>query len=215
MNTRIETWLGHEIRFIEVNPNDWWAVAVDICKALDLKQVTKALKGLPLPGVTTSKVGVVTGERRDGTISTQEVMINIIDSKNIYRLAFKSRKKEAIQFQDWVFDILETLRKSDGLEGFQIFRMLDKEHQREAMRQLKLNLTKPIKVDYIKANTVANKTVSTMFGYSRMLKKDAMTPEMLVQRQEVLNETVNLMGVNEKFNLDLSIGKTVRGKYLN
>ena len=215
MNIRIETWLGHEIRFVEVTPNDWWAVAVDVCKALELKQVTKALKGLPYSGVTTSKVGVETGEKRDGTRATQEVTVNIINSKNIYRLVFKSRKKEAVQFQDWVFDILETLRKSSGLEGFQIFRMLDKDHQKEAMARLNSNLAKPVPKHFIKANTVANKTVSTMYGYPKMLKKDQMTPDMLVPRQEILDETVNLMALSEKFNLGLSISKTVQRRYLN
>ena len=213
MNIRIETWLGHEIRFIEVTPNDWWAVAVDVCKALDLKQVTKALKGLPHSGVTTSKVGVETGEKRDGTAAIQEVMVNIINTKNIYRLVFKSRKKEAIQFQDWVFDIVETLRKSSGLEGFQIFRMLDKEHQKEAMAQLNGSLEKPVQKHFIKANQITNKAVSNMFGYPKMLKKDEMTPEMLIPRQEVLKETVNLMVLKEKFGLELSVSQTVYGKY--
>lgn len=213
MNIRIETWLGHEIRFMEVNSGEWWAVAVDVCKALDLKQVTKALKGLPTPGVTTSKVGVETGERRDGTPSIQEVTVNIISTKNIYRLVFKSRKKEAVEFQDWVFEILETLRKSSNLEGFQIFRMLDKEHQKEAMAQLNASLDKPVQKHFIKANTIANKAVSNMFGYPKAIKKDEMTPKMLIPRQEVLNETVNLMALNEKFELGLSISKTVYAKY--
>lgn len=213
MNIRTETWLGHEIRFVEKNPGDWWAVAVDVCKALDLKQVTKALKGLPAPGVTTSKVGVETGEKRDGTPAIQEVTVNIINTKNIYRLVFKSRKKEAMEFQDWVFEVLESLRQSSNLEGFQIFRMLDKEHQREAMSRLNSSFRKPIQVDFIKANQIANKAVSNMFGYPKMIKKGDMSPEMLVPRQEILDETVNLMAVKEKFGLELSVSQTVYGKY--
>jgi len=213
MKIRTEIWLDHEIRFVEIKPRNWWAVAVDVCKALDLKQVTKALKGLSSPGVTTSKVGVETGKKKDGTPAIQIVELNLIDTKNIYRLVFKSRKKEAIQFQDWVFDIIETLRNAAGLEGFQIFRTLDKEHQIKTMDVLKRGLSNPVRVDYIKANQIANKAVSNMFGYPKMVKKDEMTPEMLIPRQEVLDETVNLMAVKDKFGLDLSVSKTVYERY--
>ena len=205
MNIRTETWLGHEIRFVEVSPEEWWGVATDIASALEYHRVESMLRKVKSSQKGTHLMSTLGGEQE----------ISIVSEAGIYRVIMRSRKKEAEDFQDWVYSVLKQLRKSSGLEGFQIFRMLDKEHQREAMTQLKVNLSQPIKVDYIKANTVANKTVSTMFGYPKMIKKDEMTPEMLVQRQEVLGETVNLMGVNEKFNLDLSISKTVQGKYLN
>jgi len=205
MNIRVETWLGHEIRFVEIKHDDWQGVANDITDALGLKNSRRAISSLP-----EDQKGVTTMNTLGG-----EQTVNTVGELGIYQLIFKSRKKEAIQFQRWVYETIQTLRRSSNLEGFQIFRMLDKEHQREAMNILKSNLSQPIKVDYIKANTVANKTISTMFGYPKMLKKDQMTPEMLVQRQEVLSETVNLMGVNEKFNLDLAVSKTVYSKYLN
>lgn len=97
--------------------------------------------------------------------------------------------------------MVKQLRKNSGLEGFQIFHMLDKEHQKEAMERLKEGFRDPNKPDFIKANTIANKAVSTMFGYPKMIKKDQMTPEMLVRRQEVLDDTVNLMSTADKFKL--------------
>lgn len=205
MSIRTENWLGHEIRFVEKNPSDWWAVLADVTTAVELS--AKGVKQR-LPKEVISNYPIL------DTLGRIQDMI-IVNEYGIYETVFESRKKEAKEFKRWVFEMLKQLRQATNLEGFQIFRMLDKEHQREAMTQLKVNLSQPIKVDYIKANTVANKTVSTMFGYPKMIKKDEMTPEMLVQRQEVLGETVNLMGVNEKFNLDLSISKTVQGKYLN
>lgn len=108
-------------------------------------------------------------------------------------MAFKSRKKEAEAFQDWIFDIIKELRQSTGLEGFQVFRMLDKEHQKEAMTKLSHAITEPKPVDYIKANVIANKAVSTIYGHSKMVKKKDMTPEMLVDREPILDETVELM----------------------
>lgn len=213
MKTRIEEWMSHKIRFVEKSPNEWWAVAADVTKALGLKQVTRALSGLDKAGVTTSKVGVVTGEKRSGEAAVQEVAVNIINEKNIYRLVFKSKKPEAEAFQDWVFDVIRNLRQATDLEGFQIFRMLDKEHQREAMGKLKAGLQQPARVDFIKANTIANKAVSTRFGHPKMVKKDQMTPDMLVERQQILDDTVELMAVNERFGLGIKVSDAVYSKY--
>ena len=114
---KTENWNNHNIRFVE-HKDEWWAVAKDVCQALGLKQVTRALKGLDYAPLTTSKVGVVTGTRGDGTEAVQEVDMNIINEFSIYQLIFKSRKQEAKDFQRWVFNIIKTLRKSTGLEGF-------------------------------------------------------------------------------------------------
>ena len=124
-------------------------------------------------------------------------------------MAFKSRKKEAEAFQDWIFDIIKELRQSTGLESFQVFRMLDKEHQKEAMTKLSHAITEPKPVDYIKANVIANKAVSTIYGHSKMVKKKDMTPEMLVDREPILDETVELMTVKEKYGLQFSVSEKI------
>jgi len=136
-------------------------------------------------------------------------------AKGVYEICRWSRQPKADSFMDWVWDVVEVLRKSPNIEGFQIFRTLDKDHQRETMDRLKSNLAQPVQVDFIKANTIANKAVSSLHGYPKMVKKSEMTPDMLVQRQEILEEIVSLMAVKEKFNLDLQVSKTVYGKYLN
>lgn len=206
MNIRTENWNGHEIRFVEKEPSEWWAVAKDIVEALGLKQVTRAISSLPKDGVTISKVIDNLGREQE---------VNIIDEKNVYRLVFKSRKKEAEDFQDWVFEMLRTLREQSGLEGFQIFRMLDKEHQKEMMSKLNRSLEKPKRTHFIKANTIANKAISTKYGYDKMIKKKDMTPDMLIERQPILDDTVNLISVAEKFDLDISVSQKVYEKYLS
>lgn len=196
---KTENWNGHEIRFVDIN-DEWWAVAKDVAEALGLKQVTRAIHSLPKDGVTTSKVIDSLGRTQD---------VNIINEKNIYRMAFKSRKKEAEAFQDWIFDIIKELRQSTGLEGFQVFRMLDKEHQKSAMQNLKKSLRKPVRVDFIKANVIANKAVSYKHGFPKMIKKAEMTPDMLVERQEILDSTVELMGIKDRYGLKLSVSEEI------
>lgn len=205
MNLRIENWNGHEIRFVEKAPGDWWAVLADIAKALELspKWIRQRLED-----------EVVSNNHVPDSLGRLQEML-IVNEYGIYETVFESRKKEAKEFKHWVFEMLKQLRQATGLEGFQIFRMLDKEHQREAMGRLKAGLDKPVRVDFIKANTIANKAVSTMHGRPKMIKKGDMPPDMLVHRQQILDDTVNLMSVKEKFNLDLAVSKTVYNKYLS
>lgn len=144
---------------------------------------------------------------------TQEMIV--LNEKGLYRMIMRSNKPEAEDFQDWVYEILRTLRKETGLEGFQVFRMLDKEHQKDAMRRLCASLKEPKRGDFIKANTIANKAVSTMYGHPKMLKKEQMTPTMLKQREPILDDTVNLIAANDAFNLGLSVSDKVYKKYLH
>jgi len=193
---KTEIWNGYSIRFVE-NDGEWWAVAKDVAEALGYAETRNMTK----------------------LVSKKYLMSSVLDGMNakstlicefgIYKAIFGSHKSEAEDFQEWVFNVLKLLRQSTGLEGFQIFRMLDKDHQKEAMAKLKKDLKEPGRPDFIKANTIANKAVSTKYGYLKMVKKGDMSPEMLVDRQELLDSTVVLMGIKEKFSLDLSVSEEV------
>ena len=203
-----ESWAGHSIRFVE-RSGEWWAVAQDVCEALGLKQVTRAMSSLKnvqqynVCDLTNSKV---TSRARD----TQAM--NIIGEKDIYRLIFKSRKPEAEAFQDWVYETIRELRKASGLEGYETFKLLDKEHQKEAMKKLHDSIAasrEPVKVDYIKANTIANKAVCNRHGIPKMVGKAAMSAEMLKERERVLEDVVALMELNERYSAGMSVSAII------
>ena len=200
---KLEQWNGHSIRFVEHN-GEWWAVAKDITSALGLKNNSRAIS--TLKGVTKSYTLTNGGKQQ----------VTIIDEKAIYKLVFKSRKKEAEEFQDWVFEIIKQLRQQTGLEGFQAFRMLDKQHQKNAMTLLSNGFQEVNKEakpkDMIKANTIANKAISNKYGYPKMVKKSEMTEPMLRDREQVLDETVELMLVKERYGLNFSVANTIYGK---
>lgn len=86
---------------------------------------------------------------------------------------------------------------------------MDKQHQKDAMKRLRDGLKRPVRVNFIKANTVANKAVSTKYGYSKMVKKGEMTPAMLADREAVLDDTVKLMEVNDQYGLEISVSKAI------
>lgn len=201
---KIENWNGHQIRFIEIK-GEWFAVLKDVCDALGLrsKKTVERLEDEVL------KRGVTV----EDTSGRMQEMI-LINEFGIYDTIFRSNKPEAKDFKRWVYGMLKDLRESTGLKGFEVFRMLDKEHQKEMMKELQSGLRHPVRVDFIKANTIANKAISNKHGLPKMVKKDEMTPEMLKEREPILEDTVDLMKAKERFELnDLSVSKKIYQMY--
>lgn len=195
---RTETWNGYTIRFVE-HQGEWWAVLADIAKALDLN-----------PKFIKQRLGdeVVSNNHVADSLGRQQEML-IVSEFGIYETIFSSRKKEAKTFKLWVFETIKQLRKSTGLEGFQVFRMFDKEHQKQAMNRLVDGLQNATKKDLIKANTIANKAVSDLYGYPKMISKNEMTENMLRDRKPILDETVELIKVKEKYGLNFSVSEAI------
>ncbi|HEO7298012.1 TPA: Bro-N domain-containing protein [Streptococcus agalactiae] len=195
---RTETWNGYTIRFVE-HQGEWWAVLADIAKALDLN--LKFIK---------QRLGdeVVSNNHVADSLGRQQEML-IVSEFGIYETIFSSRKKEAKTFKLWVFETIKQLRQSTGLEGFQVFRMFDKEHQKQAMNRLVDGLQNATKKDLIKANTIANKAVSDLYGYPKMISKNEMTENMLRDRKPILDETVELIKVKEKYGLNFSVSEAI------
>ncbi|WP_288638794.1 BRO family protein [uncultured Lentilactobacillus sp.] len=193
---KIENWNDHEIRFVEVD-GEWCGVAKDISDALDYRDANSMVKKLDKKYFVYAKMA----DMNQKYLALTEF--------GIYKAIFGSHKPQAEQFQEWAFNVIKQLRESTGLEGFEVFRMMDKQHQKDAMKQLRDGLKRPVRVNFIKANTVANKAVSTKYGYPKMIKKGEMTPAMLVDRETVLDDTVKLMEFNDRYNLGLSVSKAI------
>lgn len=207
-----ESWAGHSIRFVE-RSGEWWAVAQDVCEALGLRYVTKAMKSLK--NVQQYNVCDLNNSQVSSNGVRNMQTMNIIGEKDIYRLIFKSRKPEAEAFQDWVYETIRELRKASGLEGYETFKLLDKEHQKEAMKKLHDSIAasrEPVKVDYIKANTIANKAISNRHGIAKMINKADMSAEMLKEREKVLEDVITLMELNERYGAGLSVSTIIYSK---
>ena len=93
---------NHEIRIIQKD-NDIWFVAKDICDVLGLKNNTSLIK-IPIQNKGTHNMSDTTGRRQEMTI---------INEPAIYQLIFKSKKQEAIQFQQWIYnEVLPQIRRT-------------------------------------------------------------------------------------------------------
>ena len=204
IDIKIENWNGFSIRFIEKN-GEWWAVGKDVAKALGYKHTAHMFRMIDDDNKGVLKVDTTSDKVKCPT--TQDMLV--ISEYGIYNAVFSSNKPEAKDFKRWIFGVIKELRKSAGLEGFHIFRMLDKEHQKEMMRKLSTGVKEPKRIDFIKANTIANKAVSLRHGYPKMIKKAQMSAEMLVEREKLLADTVELMIAKEKFGLAVSINEKI------
>lgn len=216
MNVRVEEWMGYKIRFVEKSFGEWWAVAKDVSEPLnysDSRQMTRYMDTDEISAFNWKNIQ--TANLADCFLDYKyKKDVPIISETGIYEAVLNSKNKDAKDFKKWVKQMLKYLRQMSGLEGFQVFRVLDKEHQKEAMDRLKTKLREPARPDFIKANTIANKAVSSMYGHPKMIKKEQMTADMLVNRQDILDDTVNLMAMSDRFNLNIPISDTIYGKYL-
>ena len=80
---------GADVRITDKNGEPWF-VAADVCQALGLKNVSKALIELypdEKATISGSKVGINVSKLR------------VISEPGVYSLIFKSRKPEAVAFQ--------------------------------------------------------------------------------------------------------------------
>ena len=101
---KTENWNGYNIRFVEKD-GEWWAVAVDITKALGISNTTMALKK-----ISNEDKALISIEG----ISKGNDLTNILSEFGIYDLVFQSRKAEAKQFKRWIYNIIKTLRQQAG-----------------------------------------------------------------------------------------------------
>lgn len=123
---RIESWCGHDIRFVE-HEGEWWAILKDICDALDL-QVGKVAQRLDPDMQMRVPVEV---EVPSKNVDSQTYWMLAVNELGIYEALFSSRKPEARKFRRWSASVLQKLRRRVGLEGYEAMRLTEPEIQHE------------------------------------------------------------------------------------
>jgi Prophage antirepressor len=201
MQLKAEIWANHQIRFVEVKPGAWAAISKDISDALNYRDANSMVRHIDKKYLVYVKM----------TDMNQKYLA--LTEFGIYKAIFNSHKPEAEAFQEWVFEMLKKLRESSGLAGFEVFRMLDKDFQKKQMADLDAGIDRAKQKHYLKANTIANKAISTLHGYSKMIGKKQMTPDMLKEREPILSDTVDLMVAKDRFGLDVHVSKAIYRKY--
>jgi len=218
---KTELWNGHPIRFVE-RSGEWWAVAKDVCDALDIDNTTQAVQQME---ARLKEAGICDLFSKDITLpsksdspkarKTQDMVC--VNELGLYELIFASRKKEAVQFRHWVTKLLKSLREALGYEAYKTMSFVDsvKNHHLN-MDVIKEALNPQSKTPYLKAQSITNKCVANIIGETKAIGKDelkARYPEMIPLRDEILTATAELMAVNEKYDIGLSVSKTIYGRF--
>ena len=101
MNEIVKLYKDHPVRIVEQDGEPWF-VARDVCEILDLDKSSGA-RGLASDEKGLHSVQTLGGEQK----------IQIVSEPGLYRLIFKSRKKEAENFKRWVcHNVLPSIRKT-------------------------------------------------------------------------------------------------------
>lgn len=219
---KVERWLNRDIRFV-CNGNEWQAIAKDIADALEYSDANKMLKRIERKYQDSYKpsdedILKIKDDHQNGGQFEKFNNYNYttLTELGIYKAIMRSNKPQAKAFQDWIYTTIQKMRQAQGLEQYQAFKMLDKEHQRKAMQQLKDGLTKPTKAHYIKANKITNKALKLFYKLDKTPSKKDLTTEQLAKREEILNATIKLIITKETLQLDnLHVSKVIYQKYSN
>ena len=84
-----------------------WFVAIDVCRALDIKNVRQNLANFP----DDEKADVCITYTSSNSV-IQDRNVSIVSEPGFYRLIFMSRKPEAEKIKRWVFhEVLPSIRK--------------------------------------------------------------------------------------------------------
>lgn len=129
-NMRIEIWNGYSIRFIEKD-GEWWAILKDICDALDLKtfKVSQRLETGTLTRIRVETCDILSKDTTSKARNTQDMLA--VNELGIYETLFASKKLEARKFRKWTATVMKKLRKTVGLEGYEVMQMTDPEVQQQ------------------------------------------------------------------------------------
>lgn len=124
---RTENWMGYDIRFININ-DEWYAILKDICDALRLRTDKIAQRLDPdmiervkveMPDVGSDHPSKVVRSRGDN--KTRWMLA--VNELGIYEALYASRRLEARKFRRWSAEVMTKLRKSVGLEGYEVMNM--------------------------------------------------------------------------------------------
>ena len=97
-----------QMRTVIIDGEIWFCLA-DICRALDLEQVSRVKSRLKEDGVTTGKAIDRLGREQEAIF---------INEANLYKTIFQSRKEAAERFTDWVTsEVLPSIRKTGKYEA--------------------------------------------------------------------------------------------------
>ena len=108
MNLTIFNFNSTNVRTVTDEQGNPWFVAADVCKVLEIGNVSQAVSRLD----DDEKSDITTNDTSSNGV-TQKRSMTIVNESGLYSLIMKSRKPEASSFQKWVTaEVLPSIRKT-------------------------------------------------------------------------------------------------------
>ena len=100
----------HGVRIVLDENKEPWFCYVDVYKSLGISRTSRLFRELDAKGVADYHTPTNGGIQK----------LKFINEPNLYRVIFRSNKKEALNFQNWVFaEVLPTIRKTGSYSARQ------------------------------------------------------------------------------------------------
>lgn len=122
MSSSITTFdfVAQSVRVVMID-NAPWFVAADVCSAIELPNITMALKRLDedeMQVIDFATLNTIEGRENQQLSNFSPKTINIINESGLYSLILTSRKPEAKKFKKWVTsEVLPAIRKTGRYEA--------------------------------------------------------------------------------------------------
>lgn len=103
MNPSIFNFNEQAVRVVLSNTNEPLFCLTDVCNVLSVSRTSRLLRELDSKGMADCHILTNGGTQK----------LKFINEPNLYRIIFRSNKKEALNFQNWVFaEVLPSIRKT-------------------------------------------------------------------------------------------------------
>lgn len=100
----------HGVRIVLDGNNEPLFCLTDVCSVLSVSRTSRLLRELDSKGMADCHILTNGGTQK----------LKFINEPNLYRIIFRSNKKEALSFQNWVFaEVLPTIRKTGSYSARQ------------------------------------------------------------------------------------------------
>ena len=110
MNPSIFNFNKHDVRIALSDTNEPLFCLTDVCSVLSVSRTSRLLRELDPKGMADCHILTNGGTQK----------LKFINEPNLYRIIFRSNKKEALNFQNWVFaEVLPTIRKTGSYSARQ------------------------------------------------------------------------------------------------
>lgn len=110
MNPSIFNFNEHGVRIVLDGNNEPLFCLTDVCNVLSVSRTSRLLRELDSKGMADCHILTNGGTQK----------LKFINEPNLYRIIFRSNKKEALSFQNWVFsEVLPSIRKTGSYSARQ------------------------------------------------------------------------------------------------